>query len=225
MNYFKLLVLFLGLTAFSNAQERTQNLGDFTELKVFNGLSVDIEKSNQAKIEISGEKTNDVSVKNVNGKLKLSLKFPENFNPDKVKIKVYYNQDLLTLDANEGSAIFSDNTVDQVSLTVKTQEGAYIHVPLDVKYLTVKAVTGGSIKVRGKAINQDVNVTTGGVYNAYELNSEYADVVSASGGKAEVTVSMLLDANVRFGGNIYYKGNTEKVNTKKIMGGRIKNKE
>ena len=224
MNRIKVIILFLGFTAFTYAQDKTQNLGDFTEIKVFNGLAVDIERSDKAKIEISGEKTNDVTIKNVNGKLKLSLKFPENFNPDKVKIKVFYNQDLITLDANEGSAIFSYDTIKQEDITIKTQEGAYIKVPVEVKYLTIKAVTGASIKIRGTATNQEVEVTTGGTYEAYDLITEYADVVSASGGKVEVTVSNLLDAKVRFGGNIYYQGNPEKVNTKKIMGGTIKNK-
>ena len=224
MNIKKLLILFLGFTAFAYAQDKTQNLGDFNEIKIFNGLSVEIERSENSKIEISGEKTDDVVVKNVNGKLKLSLKFPENFNPDRVKVKIFYNQDVLTLDANEGGAIFSDETIDQVNLTIKTQEGAYIHVPVDVKYLTIKAVTGASIKVRGTATNQEVEVTTGGVYEAYDLVTEYADVTSASGGNAEVNVTKLLDVKVRFGGNVYYKGSPEKVNTKKIFGGKIKNK-
>ncbi len=224
MNNLKILILFLGFTAFSYAQERTQNLGDVNEIKIFNGLSVEIERSDASKIEISGEKTDDVTVKNVNGKLKISLKFPDTFNANKVTIKIFYNQDLVTLDANEGSAIFSDESINQADLTIKTQEGAYIHVPINVKYLTIKAVSGGSIKVRGTASNQDVLVTTGGVYEAYGLGTEYADVTAASGAKAEVNVSNLLDANVRFGGTVYYKGNPEKVNTKKVMGGKIKNK-
>ena len=225
MNIKYLLILFLGFTAFAYAQDRTQNLGDFNEIKVFNGLSVEIERTDNSKVDISGEKTDDVVIKNVNGKLKLSLKFPEQFNADKVKIKIFYSQDILILDANEGSAIFSDEMIDQVNLTIKTQEGAYIHVPVDVKYLTIKAVTGASIKVRGTATNQDVEVTTGGVYEAYDLVTEYADVTAASGGNAEVNVSNLLDAKVRFGGNVYYKGNPEKVNSKKVFGGKIKNKE
>ena len=188
-------------------------------------MSVEIERSDNSKVDISGEKTDDVVIKNVNGKLKFSLKFPEQFNADKVKIKIFYNQEILILDANEGSAIFSDEIIEQVNLTIKTQEGAYIHVPVDVKYLTIKAVTGASIKVRGTATNQDVEVTTGGVYEAFDLINEYADVTAASGGNAEVNVSNLLDAKVRFGGNVYYKGNPEKVNSKKVFGGKIKNKE
>ena len=224
MKSIKLVILFLGFTLFSYAQDRTQNLGDVNEIKIFNGLSVEIERAENAKIEITGEKTNDVTVKNVNGKLKLSLKFPDTFNANKVKIKIYYNQDLVTLDANEGAAIFSDQTISQKDLTIKTQEGAYIQVATDVKYLTIKAVSGASIKLRGTAANQEVLVTTGGVYEGYDLTSEYADVTAASGGRAEVNVSNLLDASVRFGGSIYYQGNPEKVNSKKVMGGKIKNK-
>ena len=133
MNIKYLLILFLGFTAFAYAQDRTQNLGDFNEIKVFNGLSVEIERTDNSKVDISGEKTDDVVIKNVNGKLKFSLKFPEQFNADKVKIKIFYSQDVLILDANEGSAIFSDEMIDQVNLTIKTQEGAYIHVPVDVE--------------------------------------------------------------------------------------------
>ena len=225
MKSIKLFILLLGFTAFSFAQDRTQNLGDFNEIKIFNGLSVEIERSENSSIEISGEKTEDIVVKNVNGKLKVTLKFPELFNPDRVNIKIYYKEDILTLDANEGSAIFSDEDIDQVNLTIKTQEGAYIHVPVDVKYLTVKAVTGGSIRVRGTATNQEVEVTTGGVYEAYDLETEYADVIAASGGNVEVSVSNMLDAKVRFGGNVYYKGDPEKVNSKKVFGGKIKSKE
>jgi len=225
MKNIKLLILFLGFTVWTMAQDRSQNLGDFNEIKIFNGLSVEIEKTTDSKIEISGEKTDDVIFKNVNGKLKISLKFPEQFNADKVKVKIYYNQDLAILDANEGSAIFSAEIINQVNLTIKTQEGAYINTPVDVKYLTIKAVTGASIKVMGTATNQDVEVTTGGVYEAYDLLNENADVTAASGGRAEVNVSKLLDAKVRFGGNVYYKGNPEKINTKKVFGGKIKNKE
>jgi len=219
-----LLYIFMLSSSVLFAQNRTQNLGDFDELKIFNGLSVNIEKSDKASIEISGEKTNDVVVKNVNGILKLSLRFPENFNPDKVKVKVYYNQDLAILDANEGAAIFSEDTLKQESLTVKTQEGAYIRLSIEVKYLSAKAVTGGNIMLKGSTVNQDIDITTGGVYEAYDLISEDADIIAASGGNAQINVSKQLEAKVRFGGSIYYKGNPEKVSTRKIMGGTIINK-
>jgi len=224
MKNLKFIILFIGFTTFLNAQDRTQDLEEFNALKIFNGLNVEIKKSKQAKIEISGDKAKDVNIKYVKGTLKLSIKIHDKFKPKELKIIVYYNHDILILDANEGSSIVSDVIIKQENLTLKTQEGAYINLSVNVKDLTIKAVSGGSIDIKGTAENQKVEVTSGGVYEAYDLITKNSDVVSASGGKAEIKATNNLDAKVRFGGNIHYKGAPKKVTTKKVMGGIIKNK-
>lgn len=214
------MIFFLGLTA----QERVINLGDFNILKVFSGVTLELIRSDQQKIVIIGEKKENLTVKNTNGRLKVFLRFPEIYNDKDVNIKLYYKEDLSILDANEGAAIFSDQTFNQEQVTIRAQEGAYIHLVLDLKYVTVKAVSGGNIRLRGVATDQEIEVTTGGVYEGYELDSEIAEVSSASGGRVEVKTSSFLDAKVRFGGKIEYKGNPVKVKTNKIMGGNVINK-
>lgn len=222
----KMIALLLMLFSITiSAQERTENVGTFDEIKIFNGLKVQLEKSDRNDIEITGRKADDVVIKNNNGTLKLSLKITELFSQDDVKIKIYFNDAIHVLDANEGSVIKSDDTFSQDKLTIKVQEGAYINVPVNVTHLSIKSVTGGNITANGTATNQDVEVTTGGVYEGYDVDSEYANVVAASGGKAEVYVTKLLDAKVRLEGNIYYKGNPDKVLEKKAIGGKIVNKQ
>lgn len=218
------LLLALFICSVSFAQERTINLGDFNILKVFNGLSLELERSDEQKIVISGEKKENVTVKNTNGKLKVFLNFPEVYDDERVKIKLYYKEDIDILDANEGAAIFSDVVFKQQNVTIRSQEGAYVHIVLDVPFLTVKAVTGGNIRLRGTAKNQEVEVTTGAIYDSYELLTENSEVIAASGAIAEINVSSLLEAKVRFGGKIFYKGDPEKVTTQKIIGGLIENK-
>lgn len=218
------LLLILLTSSVSFSQERIINLGDFNILKVFNGLSLELIRSDEQKIVISGEKKKNVTVKTTNGKLKIFLNFPEVYDDERVKIKLYYKEDIDILDANEGAAIFSDEEFKQKNVTIRSQEGAYIHIVLDVTFLTVKAVTGGNIRLRGAAKNQEVEVTTGGVYESYELLTENSEVTCASGAIAEVNVSSFLEAKVRFGGKIYYKGDPEKVTTQKVIGGTIKNK-
>jgi len=215
-------IFFASTISFS--QERIVNLGDFTVLKVFNGLTLELIRSDEQKIVITGEKKENLTIKTANGRLKVFLKFPELYNNKDVSVKLYYKEDIAVLDANEGSAIFSDETFKQQNVTIRSQEGAYIHLVLDVSFLTVKAISGGNIRLRGTVKNQEVEVTSGGVYDAYELISTNSDVLSASGGKVEVNVTSFLDASVRFGGIIEYKGNPEKVTTKKIIGGNIINK-
>ncbi len=219
-----LLLIFLLSTTLSFSQERVINLGDFNILKVFSGVTLELIRSDEQKIVIIGEKKENLTVKNTNGKLKVFLRFPEIYNDKEVNIKLYYKEDLDILDANEGAAIFSDLTFNQQNVTIRSQEGAYIHLVLDVKYVTVKAVSGGNIRLRGKVTDQEVEITTGGVYEGYELDSNSAEVTSASGGRAEIKVSDMLEARVRFGGNIHYKGDPGKVTEKKIMGGNIINK-
>ena len=80
------------------------------------------------------------------------------------------------------------------------------------------------LKGEQKVYNQNVEVTTGGIYEAYDLQSKQTIVVSASGATAEVNASEILDAKVRFGGNIYYIGAPEVLKTKKVIGGVIKDK-
>ncbi|MDF1517634.1 MAG: head GIN domain-containing protein [Lutibacter sp.] len=221
----KVTLLLMLFSAILFAQEPIiTNLGDFNTVKVFNGLTVELQKSNNSKIEISGSKAKDVSVKNSNGTLKIRLKFPKGFVAENVKIVLYYDNDISVLDANEGASIVSDKTIKQQHLEVRVQEGARIQLDIDTKYLVVKSVSGGFIGLKGETDNQTIEATTGGFYNGFDLNSKQAIVISSSGANVEVKASELLDANVRFGGSIYYKGTPEILKTKITIGGTIKDK-
>ncbi|MDD3722424.1 MAG: DUF2807 domain-containing protein [Lutibacter sp.] len=221
----KLTLLLILFSATLFAQEAiTTMLGDFNTVKVFNGLSVELQKSSSAKIEIAGSKANEVSVKNSNGTLKIRLKFPKGFIAEDVRIILYYVNDIAVLDANEGASIVSDEIIKQQHLEVKTQEGAKIKLDIDTKYLTVKSVSGGVVSLAGSTESQTIEATTGGIYSAYDLQSKQAIATSASGANVEVNTSELLDANVRFGGSIYYKGTPEVLKTKIMVGGTIKDK-
>ncbi|HEY9169168.1 MAG TPA: head GIN domain-containing protein [Lutibacter sp.] len=221
----KLILFFMLFSVTLFAQDAiTTKLGDFNTVKVFNGLTVELKKSNSAKIEISGPQANDVSVKNSNGILKIRLKFPKGFIADKVKIVLYYDSDISVLDVNEGASIISEETVNQQHLELRAQEGARVQLNIDIKYLVVKSVSGGLISLIGESVNQTIEATTGGFYNGFDLNSKQAIVMSSSGANVEVKASEMLDANVRFGGSIYYKGTPEILKTKITIGGTIKDK-
>ena len=222
----KKLALLLTLTcSIVFAQEPiTKKLGDFNTLKVYNGLTVELVKSSKSKIEISGKKADDVSIKNSNGILKIRLKFPEGITSEDVKIKLHYSSVINVLDANEGAKIYSERVIKQQHLEVKVQEGGFINMPINTKYLVAKSVTGGAISLTGSTQNQTIEATTGGIYEAFDMQSKQAIVTAASGARVEVKISEVLDAKVRFGGTIFYKGTPEVLKTKKIIGGTIKNK-
>ncbi len=222
----KLLTLVSLFTIFSIYSQDTikKAVGDFTTLKVYNGIDVELIKSDKQEIVITGEKAQKVNVKTTRDILKLYLPFPESLANGKVKIVVYYSKDIDIIDANEGASITAKEFKQQ-KVEIKTQEMAFINMVLEVQYLTIKAVTGGAIKLTGSTKNQTIEVNNSGVYRGYNLKVENTTYIRAAlGGKGEVNSGETLDAKVSFGGTIFYKGTPEVLKTKKVLGGTIEAK-
>ena len=220
--------LFIGMTTFSQTTV-TKNLGDYSKLKVYNGIEVVLIKSTDQKLQITGKKSEMVKIKNVNNTLKLSLPFSfkptNNAAEGKILIKLYYNKNIEVIDANEGATITSKD-FNQDKIEVNAQEKAFINLTAKVKYAIVRASSGGIVKLSGTTKNQEVNVDLYGTYHGFNLKSfGNSTVKSGTGAKAEVHAIETLNAKVSFGGTIFYKGNPEVVKDKKIIGGIIQKKK
>lgn len=217
-----LLVAILGSNLIFSQTTITKQLGDFDKLKVYNGIELELIKSDEQKIEITGEKAEKVKVKNNNGTLKITLKFPDLSADGKVNIKLFYNQEIKVIDGNEGATI-TGKEIDQTQLEVKSQERAFINLVVKTKHLKVKSSSGGIIKLTGSSKNQDIDVDLYGIYHGYGLEvTDNTSIRAGSGAKAEVNAGETLNAKVSFGGSIFYKGNPEVIKDKKVAGGIIK---
>ena len=225
-----LLILIISLTHSIHSQTVVKKaLGDYSILKVYNGIEVLLLQSNEQKIEIKGEKSEKVKIKNVNGVLKLSLPFslnPENnYGKGKVFITLYYNSNIDVIDANEGS-IITGKEFHQEKLKVNSQERAFIDLTLKVTHLNIRASSGGVIKLTGASESQIVNIDLYGVYNGFGLNVKgNSNVFSGTGAKAEISAGKTLSAKVNFGGSIFYKGSPEVQKNKKVLGGIIQRRK
>ena len=218
------LFILLSYKAFSQTIIN-KNLGDFSTLKVYNGIEVLLVKSNEQKIEIKGEKSEKVKIKNVNGVLKLSLPFSlkpeENFANGQVIITLYYNSNIDIIDANEGATIKGEG-FEQTKLKVNSQERAFINLVLKVTHLDVRASSGGIIKLTGSSESQEVDIDLYGIYHGFEMKVKgNSNVFSGAGAKAEISTEKTLNAKVSFGGSIFYKGSPEVKKNKKVIGGII----
>ncbi len=202
----------------------TKVLKDFKTLKVYNGIDVELIKSDKQEITISGEKAEKVKLREENDVLKISLRFPETMADGNVKVAVYFTKPILIIDGNEGSYIIGKD-IDQPILDVKAQEGAYINLSTKTKDLTVKTTSGGVVKLTGSTENQTVKSDLASTYHGYNLEVENVSYVKAgSGAKAEVHSGNTLDAKVTFGGTILYKGQPEIIKEKRVIGGSIESR-
>ena len=220
-NYTLLFIILINTSLFAQST-KTTSLGDFYKIKIFSGIKLELIKDKENKLEIKNDETDRVRFKNNNGVLKISLKFPDNLSAKETKVKLYYKQDILVIDGNEGSSI-TGKGIYQTNLEVKAQEGATIQLNIDTKHLKVKSVTGSIIKLTGKTKNQEIEVDLYGVFHGYGLEILGNTIVkSGIGSKAEIKTGETLNAKVSFGGSILYKGTPEVKQTKKVAGGIIK---
>ena len=203
----------------------TKSLGDFNIIKVYNGIEIELIKSADQRIEIIGDKSKKVKIKNVNNILKLSLPFSlnpsENIADGEVKIKLYYSKNINIIDGNQGATITAKD-FNQDNIELNADQRAFINITTITKHLTIRASSGGIIKVSGTAKNQEVDVDLYGIYHGFNLKSIGNSTVKAgTGARAEVTAGEALSAKVSFGGAIFYKGNPKVVKDKKVIGGII----
>jgi len=218
------IITLLLITSISSFSQKiiTKKIEDFYKIKVYNGIRLELLHSNESKLEISGDKADKIKIKNTEGILRVSLRFPELLAGDKVNVKLFYNKDIQTIDGNEGSKIIGKG-INQTHLEVKAQEGASIKLDIKTKHLKVKSVTGGVIDLTGTSKNQDIELDLYGVYHGYNLFTSNSSTVKAgTGSKAEVYAGETLFAKVSFGGSILYKGKPEVIKNKKMAGGIIK---
>ncbi len=215
-----LIALFMTAIAFAQ-NPITKDVGDFTEVKVYDRIVVNLVKSDENKVVITGDDASQLEVINKEGTLKIRMELDLIFDGNKTFVHVHY-KDLKIIDGNEGAVITSNELIEQDNIEIKMQEGARIKVGLNVKKAEMRAVTGGIIDASGIAQSQDVTVNTGGVYEGRELETENTEVFVQAGGEVEVYASKIADITVRAGGDVDVYGKPESVKRRRTFGGRIR---
>ncbi len=217
-----LSVIMLSITLSFWAQNPLdKSVGEFSEIKVYDLIEVNLVKSKENKVVITGDDVEYVEIVNKDGILKVRMKLDKIFNGTRTFVSVHYTT-LNIIDGNEGAFITANELIEQDFILLKAQEGARLKIGLDVNKVEVKAVSGGIIETRGKAKSQEINLNTGGIYKGREFPTWITDVNIRAAGEADVNASDTVNAKVRAGGDISIYGHPQKVNENTAFGGRIK---
>lgn len=194
---------------------------DFSELKVFDAITVNLLKSFENKVVVYGEDREKVTVVNNGGRLKIRMQIDKIYGGNKTYVDVHYSKFMDLIDVNEGAFISSTQVFQQTYVKLRAQEGGEIDLELQVDKLDSKVVSGGKIVVSGKALTQDIEARSGGEYDAVKLENEQAIINVIAGGFAYVTTSEYIEAKVKMGGTIKIYGNPRVLEETIFLGGNI----
>lgn len=216
----KIILIVFVMISQLNFSQTTIKLESFDELKVFDQLNVKLVQSIENKVVVSGKNESSFEAVNKNGVLKLRMTLTKMLSGEDTKVTLYFKS-IKSIDANEGSIVSSKQIFKQTTMDVSSQEGAMIEVDLDVDNTTAKLNSGGIINLSGKAITQKATITSGGIFNAKNLETSQTTVSVSAGGSADVNASTLVDAKVKAGGSITIHGNPKEIKEETFVGGTI----
>ena len=201
-------------------EEINRNLGEFTKLSIYDGINVELIKSDENKVEASGENTRFVVVKNKNGNLKIRLNVQKRFSGDRTMVKLYY-KNIYSFIAHEGSNIFSKDTIKQADLKIKGHTGSRIDIPVELNSISVTSTAGAKITLRGSSTYLEASSATGSEINARNMVIEDGEVSALSGSMVDVRAESSLEAIARIGGVINVHSKTERITEKVSLGGSV----
>ncbi len=197
-----------------------RNVGEFSKLKVYDKIPVELISSNKNLVEIEGVNAEDVQVENNNGELKLKMTGVKLMQGGEANVKVYYTV-LNEIQASQGSTIFSDDKINITSLKLSSNEGSSIKLPVEAEKLDVKINSGAEVILTGNVNSQTIVANSGGKYYSKTLKAKYSSLTTNAGGVIEATSVNSVDAKTRAGGTIDIYGNPEQRTQKKVAGGNI----
>ncbi|MEP2278156.1 head GIN domain-containing protein [Maribacter sp.] len=222
MKYF----LFFTLILFSNLNIIAQGnatipLEKYTELRVYDRISVTLVKGEENKIEIANADKKELSITENDGRLRLKMCSGESVLNTILNLKLYYTEALSVIDANKNSRIISTGLVIGTDLEIEAQDASTITLNIAYNNVLSKSVSGSEIKLSGTSSNQEVMINTGGKILNKGLKTKNSTVIVLSGGSAEVHASESIIAKVKAGGTINIYGNPKSVDKDDTFGGKI----
>lgn len=200
-----------------------RNTGDYSGIQVGGFYEVELIEGEEGKITLEGE---DNILEYIETKVRagnLTIRSVDNMNLRPTK-KVFITvpvQRINHIRLSGSGKVISKKTLDTDHFRIRISGSRNLDLALDSETLSIS--TSGSSRINLKGNSDDLEVTTSGssIINAYELAVEKAKIVLSGSSKVRVTVNKAIDAKVSGSGNISYKGNPEKVNTKTSGSGKV----
>ena len=202
-------------------QTQTTELSEFDALEINVPANIYIRQADKYSVEIN---TNENLIELIEtdvrrGTLKInSKKCINKFDKFDIHISV---KDLEEIEMNGSGKISNTGVIKVKKLEVSLTGSGKIELNINVDKLISELTGSGEIKYQGNAEKHDAEITGSGDIKAYKLNTEDADIEISGSGSCKVKVSDNLDAEITGSGNVYYKGNLQKLDSNITGSGKI----
>ncbi|AZA78250.1 DUF4252 domain-containing protein [Chryseobacterium sp. G0186] len=223
-----------------------RNVGEFSGIQVSTGVNVVFKQENPTSVKViaDSDKLQYIITKVENGVLKIyidnkgtrSLRFRnlsvnvssprmDNITTSSGANLTVVNsikENNMSIDASSGSNVTGDFIISKVT-DVSVSSGSNIRAKINTGNIAIKSSSGSNTALSGKADSGTVDISSGAVCKAEDLQLSYLEAEATSGGNLTISVSDKLKVRASSGGLVRYKGRPEiDSNISKTSGGSLK---
>ena len=138
-------------------------------------------------------------------------------------IKIYVTSPTYERLTVSGSGnIVGQNTLQSKEMYIGVSGSGKVNLDIKVVDLDSKISGSGNMNLEGTARNTNLQISGSGNLDAEDLASENCQVRISGSGNCRVQVDNTLDSRVSGSGNVYYRGNPEKLSNHSSGSGSIK---
>ncbi len=215
-----------GIKGNGNITTITRTTNNYDGIKCAGNMDFILVNGNEGNITIEGEenlldyivtevKGNNLVVKVKNGK---SLK-PSRGNSIKITIPF---KDISKVSLAGSGDLWNEDPINSSNLDVSLAGSGDIVLNINTSYTKGAVAGSGDLKLKGSTNNLVVKVAGSGDFHGFDLNSNNTEVSVAGSGGAEVVSNESITAKVAGSGDVVYKGNPGKEDTKVAGSGSIR---
>lgn len=231
------LCLALFIVAVTNAQWKKvkgngnvvtieRSTGDYDAVSVSGFFDVDLVDGQEGEITLRGEENllDHIVTEVKNGKLVIKVEKGLNLQPSNWKDGIHITVPVESIDGvtlSGSGDIVGKKKLKSDDFSASMSGSGDITLEVETNSLSTSMSGSGDITLSGKAGDFDVSISGSGDIKAYELEAENVDAQVSGSADIKVTVNGMLKARVSGSGDIHYRGNPTKIDSKTSGSGDI----
>jgi len=203
-----------------------RSVGEYDAIGLSGWFDLDLVAGNEGEIKLEGESNllEYIKTEVKNGKLSIKVEKGYNLRPSSWEdgIRITVPVESVNSIALSGSGDIVGKTTIKTD-NFKTAMSGSGDITLDVEANSIDASMSGSgdITLNGSARDFEATISGSGDIKAYGLEADNVDATVSGSADIKVTAKKMLKARVSGSGDISYRGNPEKVDTKASGSGDI----
>lgn len=203
-----------------------RSTGDYDAVAVSGWFDVDLVEGNEGDISLKGEENllEYIITEVKNGKLVIKVEKGMNLKPSSWKDGIHVTVPVESINAVSLSGsgdIVGKNTIKTANFNTSMSGSGDITLDVDANAIDASMSGSGDINLSGSTTDFNVTISGSGDIKAYELDADNVDATVSGSADIKVTANESLKARVSGSGDIHYKGNPEKLDTKTSGSGDI----